>query len=107
MLTIKPHGLPCTRRFFERQNFPRLKLDFIRSRRALNLHRQLNGVFMTLIKKSDVHRHLSTKSRVDREVPRPFGVDNPEPGIVEPINVPATVTNDAPSAAPGHELPIA
>ena len=58
---------------------------------------------MTLIKKSDVHRHLSTKSRENREVQRPYGVDNPAPGKAVSVAVPAVVTDEAPTVVPGHE----
>ena len=30
---------------------------------------------MTLIKKSDVHRHTSTGSREDRQIKRPYGAE--------------------------------
>jgi len=58
---------------------------------------------MTLIKKSDVHRHLSTKSRENRETGRPYGVVNPAPGKAEPVAAPAGATNEAPVVGPGHE----
>jgi hypothetical protein len=32
-----------------------------------------NGGFMTLTKKSDVHRHTSTKSRENRKIDRSYG----------------------------------
>lgn len=58
---------------------------------------------MTLIKKSDVHRHLSTKSRENRETVHPYGVDNPAPEKIEPVVVPVEVTNQTPAVVPGHE----
>jgi hypothetical protein len=58
---------------------------------------------MTLIKKSDVHRHLSTKSRENRDTQRPYGVVNPAPGKAEPAVAPAGVTKEAPIVVPGHE----
>ena len=30
---------------------------------------------MSLIKKSDVHRHTSTRSRADRQIKRPYGAE--------------------------------
>jgi hypothetical protein len=44
---------------------------------------------MTLIKKSDVHRHTSTRSREDRKIDRPYGAkptpvkNRPEAGKAE------------------------
>jgi hypothetical protein len=58
---------------------------------------------MTLIKKSDVHRHLSTKSRENREQPRPYGVDNPAPESVEQTAAPAAATNEVPALVSGQE----
>jgi hypothetical protein len=59
--------------------------------------------FMTLIKRSDVRRHLSTKSRENREVRRPYGVDNPAPGTAVPVAVPAVATDEVPAVVPGHK----
>ena len=59
--------------------------------------------FMTLIKRSDVRRHLSTKSRENREVRRPYGVDNPAPGTAVPVAVPAVATDEVPAVMPGRK----
>lgn len=53
---------------------------------------------MTLIKKSDVHRHTSTRSREDRKVDRPYGAPatpvKDEP-VVPPVEVkPETGTTE-------------
>jgi hypothetical protein len=49
-----------------------------------------NGDFMTLTKKSDVHRHTSTKSREDRKIDRSYGA-KPVPLKGKPVAVPAEV----------------
>lgn len=58
---------------------------------------------MTLIKKSDVHRHLSTKSRENREIQRPYGVDNPAPGKAEPAVAPVVASKKVSTIVPGEE----
>jgi hypothetical protein len=55
--------------------------------------------FMTLIKKSDVHRHTSTGSREDRQVNRPYGAPS-TPVKNEPTVPPAEVKPETPTAAP-------
>jgi len=45
---------------------------------------------MTLIKKSDVHRHTSTGSREDRQIKRPYGAE-PTPVKKEKGTAPAKV----------------
>lgn len=45
---------------------------------------------MTLIKKSDVHRHTSTGSREDRQIKRPYGAE-PTPVKKEKSAPPAKV----------------
>jgi hypothetical protein len=53
--------------------------------------------YMTLIKKSDVHRHTSTGSREDRQIKRPYGAESTPvkkekgtaPAKVEPEEKPA------------------
>ena len=57
---------------------------------------------MTLIKKSDVHRHTSTGSREDRQIKRPYGAD-PTPVKTEPVVAPVEVTAEAPAAEPAKE----
>jgi hypothetical protein len=52
---------------------------------------------MTLIKKSDVHRHLSTKSRQDREIKRPYGATS-TPVKNAPANPPAEIKPETPIA---------
>jgi hypothetical protein len=54
---------------------------------------------MTLIKKSDVHRHTSTKSRSDREIDRPYGA-KPVPVKNEPAPAPAEVKAEETPKAP-------
>ena len=58
--------------------------------------------FMSLIKKSDVHRHLSTKSRENREQPRPYGAADPTLENIQPAVAPAEATNDSPVVVPGN-----
>jgi hypothetical protein len=45
---------------------------------------------MTLKKKSDVRRHTSTGSRVDRKIDRPYGA-KPDAVKSKPVAVPAEV----------------
>jgi hypothetical protein len=52
---------------------------------------------MTLIKKSDVHRHTSTKSRADRKIDRPYGA-KANPVKSEPVS--AKVKAEETSAPP-------
>lgn len=61
--------------------------------RTFNASKQapsMNGVFMSLIKKSDVRRHTSTGSREAREIKRPYGADS-TPVKNEPGSKPAEV----------------
>ncbi len=50
---------------------------------------------MSLIKKSDVHRHTSTGSREDRQIKRPYGAEA-VPVKSEPATAPAEVKPEAP-----------
>jgi hypothetical protein len=52
------------------------------------MHSSTNGDFMTLKKKSDVRRHTSTGSRVDRKIDRPYGA-KPDAVKSKPVAVPA------------------
>jgi hypothetical protein len=52
---------------------------------------------MTLIKKSDVHRHTSTGSREDRQIKRPYGAET----------VPVKSGPEAPAAEVKAETPPA
>jgi hypothetical protein len=58
-----------------------------------------NGGFMTLNKKSDVHRHTSTKSREDRKIDRPYGA-KPVPTKGKAVAVPAEVKAEEMPAKP-------
>jgi len=48
---------------------------------------------MTLKKKSDVHRHTSTGSRIDRKIDRPYGA-KPDAVKSKPVAEPAEVKAD-------------
>jgi hypothetical protein len=54
---------------------------------------------MTLNKKSDVHRHTSTKSREDRKIDRPYGA-KPVPTKGKAVAVPAEVKAEEMPAKP-------
>jgi len=56
---------------------------------------------MTLIKKSDVHRHTSTGSREDRQIKRPYGAET-VPVKAEPVTPPADVKAETPPAEPAE-----
>ncbi|HTZ90292.1 MAG TPA: hypothetical protein VMA71_08125 [Alloacidobacterium sp.] len=56
---------------------------------------------MTLIKKSDVHRHTSTGSREDRKIERPYGADS-TPVKSGPVAPPAEVKAETPPAKPAE-----
>jgi len=51
---------------------------------------------MTLKKKSDVHRHTSTGSRVDRKIDRPYGA-KPVAVKTKPVAEPADVKAEVPT----------
>jgi hypothetical protein len=53
-------------------------------------------VFMTLKKKSDVHRHTSTGSRADRKTDRPYGA-KPVAVKTKPVAEPADVKAELPT----------
>lgn len=54
---------------------------------------------MTLIKKSDVHRHISTGSRESRQTKRPYGADA-TPVKSKPVAKPAEVKSEETPAPP-------
>ena len=57
---------------------------------------------MSLIKKSDVHRHTSTGSREDRKMDRPYGA--PVTAVKdEPVVPPPDVKPESPTAEPAKE----
>jgi hypothetical protein len=70
--------------------------------RTFNASKQapsMNGVFMSLIKKSDVRRHTSTGSREAREIKRPYGADA-TPVKSEQGSTPAKVKAEKTPATP-------
>lgn len=54
---------------------------------------------MTLIKKSDVHRHISTGSRETRQTKRPYGAGS-TPVKSKPVTAPAEVKAEETPAPP-------
>jgi hypothetical protein len=57
---------------------------------------------MSLIKKSDVHRHTSAGSRESRQIKRPYGADA-TPVKDEPVVPPVDVKPETPATEPAKE----